>query len=363
MRSFESIYMLQIEWSKRMYDDLVRRELQTLEWSQALLAQLNPSVDAEDFKKLTDAYDLLIRNHKRIIRISDMNEARLHKVSEELTQEKHKLERLAQQLSGYLPRQVYDSIFSGQQSSEIQTKRKRLTIFFSDIKGFTSISESLQPERLTYYINQYFSEMSRIATSHGGTIDKFIGDAMMVFFGDPQSRGASEDARAAVAMAVAMQRRLAQLNKIWQAEGLEYPLITRMGANTGYCNVGNFGSQDRVAYTLLGAEVNVAARLQSAAEPGGLLISYPTYALVRDYVHATECEPLTLKGITRPVRNFSVHAYHCDGHHESAPLELSVPGAGRVSINPAHLSMPERDRLILELRALTEQLERGAGEG
>src|SRR5262249_7819497 len=139
---------------------------------------------------------------------------------------------------------------------DIHTKRKKLTIFFSDIKDFTSATERLQPEELTTLLNQYLDEMSRIALRHGGTIDKFIGDAILVFFGDPESRGESDDARAALRMAVAMRHRLAELTVLWVDRGITRPFQVRMGINTGYCNVGNFGSSDRMDYTIIGVEAN-----------------------------------------------------------------------------------------------------------
>jgi class 3 adenylate cyclase len=103
-----------------------------------------------------------------------------------------------------------------------------------------------------------------------------------------------------------MQRRLAVLNGEWRQRGIEQPLRARMGINTGYCNVGNFGSADRMDYTIIGAEANLAARLESIAEPGGIVLSYETYALVQDRVTAVELPPITLKGIAREVVPYAV---------------------------------------------------------
>ena len=113
-------------------------------------------------------------------------------------------------------------------------------------------------------------------------IDKFIGDAMLMFFGDPETKGVKEDARVCVRMVVAMQRQMVELQREWHASGFEQPFQMRIGINTGYCNVGNFGSEDRMDYTIIGTEENLAARIQAAGDPGGILISYPTWALVRD---------------------------------------------------------------------------------
>src|SRR5258708_39805168 len=119
-------------------------------------------------------------------------------------------------ISRDLEPQVYKSIFSGERDVTIHTERKKLTIFFSDIKDFTATTERLQPEEITALLNEYFTEMSAIALKHGGTVDKFIGDAILIFFGDPETKGPSEDAKACLRMAVDMQRRLSGVNGKWR---------------------------------------------------------------------------------------------------------------------------------------------------
>ena len=216
------------------------------------------------------------------------------------------LASLSMKISRYLSPQIYKSIFSGQKDVIIQTERKRLTIFFSDIQDFTATTERLQPEQITQLLNEYFTEMSKIALLHGGTIDKFVGDAMLIFFGDPETKGDTEDAKACLRMALEMQDRIAGLNAKWRNAGIEFPFRVRMGINTGYCNVGNFGSTDRMDYTIIGAEANLAARLQAVAAPGHIVVSYETYALVRDIVVAQALSPITMKGISREVVPFAI---------------------------------------------------------
>ena len=148
--------------------------------------------------------------------------------------------------------------------------------------------------------------MSAIALEHGATIDKYIGDAMLLFFGDPETRGVKEDAKACVEMAIAMQRRMRQLEQEWRQRGLERPFRIRMGISTGFCTVGNFGSQDRMDYTIIGNEVNLASRLESAAEPGSILLANETNALVQDIVLTEEQPPITVKGFLRPINTFKV---------------------------------------------------------
>ena len=216
------------------------------------------------------------------------------------------LESLSSKLSKYLSPQIYDSIFSGAQTVEISAKRKKLTIFFSDIAGFTETTDKLESEELTDVLNHYLSEMSKIALEHGATIDKFIGDAILLFFGDPETQGraggrhgvrddgdrhAAAHARARAGMAGARAGA---------------PVPHRIGINTGFCTVGNFGSDDRIDYTIIGNEVNLAARLQTAAEPGGILLSHETNALVQGIVLTEEYPPMTVKGFVRPINVYKV---------------------------------------------------------
>lgn len=232
--------------------------------------------------------------------------ASIRDVNKELEGTNQFLATISSKISHYLSPQIYKSIFSGEMDVALHTQRKKLTIFFSDIKDFTALTEELQPEEMTALINEYLTEMSAIALKHGGTIDKFIGDAILVFFGDPNSRGATEDAKACIRMAIEMQHRLAELNVRWRKQGAETPFRVRMGINTGFCSVGNFGSADRMDYTILGAEVNLTARLQSIAAPGGIVVSYETYALVRDVVAARSLPAVSMKGIAREVVPYAV---------------------------------------------------------
>jgi class 3 adenylate cyclase len=269
-----------------------------------------------------DRFDTLYRNL-----IGELDEQK------ELLDEKNgMLESLSSKLSKYLAPQIYQSIFSGRQDVSLETKRKKLTVFFSDIKDFTQITEDLQAEDLAGLLNEYFTEMSKIALEHGATIDKFIGDAMLMFFGDPESKGLEDDAKACVQMAIAMQRRMRDLQEYWRDRGYEQPFRMRIGINTGFCNVGNFGSDDRMDYTIIGGEVNLAARLESQADPDGILLSYETYALVRDIVDAEERPSIDAKGIRREIRPFALGNFldpsdgdrfiRCDGDGVSIRIDL-----------------------------------------
>jgi class 3 adenylate cyclase len=241
-----------------------------------------------------------------IITLQSRQQRQISAMNRDLAHANDFLATVSMKISKYLSPQIYKSIFSGQRDVKITTERKKLTIFFSDIKDFTATAERMQPEEFTALLNEYLTEMSNIALAHGATLDKFIGDAILCFFGDPESKGVAEDARACIVMAIAMQRRLKELIVIWRARGIDAPFETRMGINTGYCNVGNFGSEDRMAYTIVGAEANLAARLQSHAEPGGIVLSYETYSLVKDMVWAHRLDPIHMKGIAQPVVPYAV---------------------------------------------------------
>ena len=215
-------------------------------------------------------------------------------------------ERILKKLSKYFSPQVYNSIFSGELDVTINTKRKNLTVFFSDIKSFTTITEKLEPEILTDLITNYLTEMTNIAIKYGGTVDKYIGDAIMIFFGDPQSKGTKEDAIACVSMALDMRKKLRKLKSYWEKTGISESLDVRMGIHTDVCTVGNFGSSDRLDYTVLGNGVNLASRLESMAETNQILISENTHNLVNKEFQSQFFSEITVKGKAHPVKAYQV---------------------------------------------------------
>jgi class 3 adenylate cyclase len=274
------------------------------------------------------------------------------------------LATISMKISKYLSPQIYKSIFSGEKDVVISTERKKLTIFFSDIKDFTETAEHLQPEELTALLNEYFTEMSAIAHAHGATVDKFIGDAILAFFGDPETRGAREDANACLDMAMAMQRRMGELKREWRRRGIEKPFEVRMGINTGYCNVGNFGSSDRMDYTIIGAEANLAARLQGIAEPGGIVISYETWAHVQERVRVHQLPPITLKGISGEIVPYAVDGLAGDDAGEGGEATiLREEGEGlHLRLDLDRLDGDARRRARAALEKALEALRRGEGE-
>ena len=224
----------------------------------------------------------------------------------ERVEAQNKIEELATKLSKYLSPQVYRSIFSGQKNVQIEANRKKLTVFFSDIKDFTELTDRLEPEVLSSLLNSYLNEMSKIALKYGGTIDKFVGDAILIFFGDPETNGEKADATSCVLMALEMRERMKFLRQIWEDEGISKPLNIRIGINTGYCNVGNFGSEDRLDYTIIGGEVNLASRLESNAPVGQILVSHETFSLIKNSIICEEREEINVKGLAHKVRTYQV---------------------------------------------------------
>ena len=193
--------------------------------------------------------------------------------------------------------------------------------------------------------------MSEIALKHGATIDKYIGDAIMVFFGDPETKGVAEDAKACLRMAVEMQDRLRELNVKWRRAGVTKPFQTRMGINTGFCNVGNFGSEKRMDYTIIGGEANLAARLEGLAEPGEIVISSETYALTSDVVAAEAGDPVFVKGIGREIVPYRVTGL-LDGQGERRHVVARSLSGMELYIDLDAADGAELDRLIEEVSAL-----------
>lgn len=227
-------------------------------------------------------------------------------------QQMNRYMEFANQISRYAPVQLWQSIMNGESEAKIEYKRKKLTVFFSDIQGFTELSESLIPDDLAFLLNDYLSHMTEIARHYEATVDKFMGDAILIFFGDPHSDGVEKDAKTCLDMAIAMRQQMKILRERWMKMGYP-PLHIRMGISTGYCHVGNYGANHRMAYTIVGRDVNLAARLQYAAAVDEILISEDTFALIKDDYLCVEKQALLLKGIKEPVRTWQVMEKYMSG--------------------------------------------------
>ena len=223
---------------------------------------------------------------------------------EEAEKQQQLLQKASDRLSKYLSPQICEQIFSDVEF-DTGTGRKKLTIFFSDIVNFTSITESMEAEELSGFLNFYLTNMCEIALKYGGTIDKFIGDSVMVFFGDPQSQGPEQDALACCNMGLEMLAFVEKNEELFK-EQFNFPekLEIRIGVHSGVCSVGNFGSDQRLDYTVIGRAVNVAARLEQAAPKNSMLVSNSTKSLLGDTFQVSDSIEVKAKGIDRPITGY-----------------------------------------------------------
>ena len=228
-------------------------------------------------------------------------------------------------LTRFVPPQIWEPIVRSDSPVSVSNKRVKLTIMFSDIVGFTDLSDSLSADNVADILNTYMHCMTLIADRHGAVLDKFIGDGMVCFFGEPNSRGSRQDALDCVAMAIDMRREMRTLRQKWRLMGFE-GLYIRIGITTGYCHVGNFGSNNRLSYTLIGKEANLASRLESNAGKDEILVSESTY----DYVcHNYECQhvgALQLKGFDDKVNAWQVLDPDANKGHLSKWVDHTLPG-------------------------------------
>lgn len=231
---------------------------------------------------------------------------RWHDREEKLAVTSQQLVRANEVIGRYVASQLAEQIRAGNYESLDQHERRKLTLFFSDIQNFATIADVEEPEELSAVLNEYLSEMTAIGERFGATIDKFVGDAIMIFFGAPLATSDRDHALRAVRMALAMQEHMTNLRTCWEERGIEHRFHIRIGINTGHASIGNFGSQSRMDYTAIGRQVNLAARLQAQCEPDHVLLSHSTWLLVRDKI---ACEPkgeITVKGFREPVRVYEV---------------------------------------------------------
>ena len=230
------------------------------------------------------------------------------KNAEELAKLKSdQIEKIAYQLSKYLSPQLHKSIFSGEKKAKVESEKKFLSVFFSDIVSFTSISDKMESLPLTQMLNSYLTKMSDIALSFGGTIDKYIGDAIMIFFGDPKTDGKQNDAIKCVNMAIEMQKVMGKMSFEFKEKfNLDIPLEIRIGINSGECTVGNFGSNKRLDYTVIGGTVNLASRLETSASKGEILVSESTKLLIHKKIKTRNMGKIKVKGFEDDVDIYNV---------------------------------------------------------
>lgn len=210
-------------------------------------------------------------------------------------------------LTRYFPRRLAERILASSEGDGLRTERRQVTILFSDLTGFTDLTDRMAPERISEILNEYLREMMSLIEEHGGTLDKFMGDGLMMFFGAPDDMPPGEQARRAVALAAAMQKRLGELAERWLEQGLDHDIRARIGIHQDFATVGNFGSEALMSYTAIGGAVNLASRLEGRCPPGKVLVSFPVYAATRGTHSFGEVEEVQLKGFARPHRVAVLH--------------------------------------------------------
>src|SRR5919112_1773042 len=193
-------------------------------------------------------------------------------------------------------------------------ERRPITILFSDIRGFTAMAETMGPDAIARLLTEYFSEMVEIIFEHGGTLDKFVGDAIMALWGAPIAH--ADDADRALRAAVAMQQSIARLNEQWVSAGRP-EIGVGIGINHGDVFAGNIGSHRRLEYTVIGDAVNVANRLCSEAGPGEILVSEALCQVVKDHAEYEYLPAMALRGRTRSVQVYRVKGVGSDGRKQS----------------------------------------------
>jgi len=204
----------------------------------------------------------------------------------------------------FMPEYVVKQLLDDPNSFSLGGVNQTITVLFADIRGFTSMSERENPERMVRLLNRYFTAMSEIIFAHGGTLDKYIGDGLMAIFGAPTAT--PDDALNAATAALAMQRRVGVLNGELVADGLS-PVTVGMGLHTGDALIGYIGSEKRSEYTAIGDTVNLAARLESNARGGQILLSDATAKAIGSAFPLTPQEPLTVRNRTQPVTLFELN--------------------------------------------------------
>jgi adenylate cyclase len=210
---------------------------------------------------------------------------------------------LRRSFEAYFPPSIVKKIVEDPATLSLVGQEKEITILFSDIKSFSTHTATMTPEHIQRLLNEYFEAMTEVVFRHEGTVDKFIGDGLMAFWGDPEPQ--PDHALRAVRTAMDMQRKARELRVRWEAQG-DMPLQVRIGVHTGRVAVGNMGSRRRLSYTALGADVNLAQRLESGAPVGGIMISQRTYDLVKDQVPTRPLTPVQAKGFEGTIRVYEV---------------------------------------------------------
>lgn len=275
---------------------------------------------------------------------------RLQRARQQLAGQARQHAELAERLARYLPPAVHRASFDAPDGTLQRSRRRWLTVCFMDLAGFTARTEHLDSEDVVSFLNELYALIAEAALKTGGTLDKFIGDAAMVFYGEPTSAGRSADAAACLQMAVEVRQRLAALQRNDDEHGrIAASLALRVGIHSGWCTVGTLGKRARLDYTVIGTTVNLASRLEALAAPDEILLSADTAALLTDQRHCLESLGETaVKGLSRPVETFRYRP------ELPRPLRWQRPGL-QLELDPTRADLAELERLLEEVRGRCRQ--------
>jgi adenylate cyclase len=258
---------------------------------------------ADDYViKPFDAIELLARV-RAMLRIKEMHD-RLEEwnrnLSAKVKQQVEELERM-NSLKRYLSPQIAETVL-GEDNNLFKSHRREITVVFVDLRGFTAFSDSAEPEEVMEVLRGYHAEMGKLIFNFNGTLVRFAGDGIMIFFNDPIP--CADHTEKAVRMAMEMQARARDLRQVWLKQG--YDLDLGIGLAAGYATIGNIGFEGRIDYDAIGNVTNLAARLCGEAKGGQILIDRKTLNKIEDLVEIEPLEELQLKGFTRPVPAFNI---------------------------------------------------------
>ena len=260
----------------------------------------------------------LVARVKSMLRIKELHDtgqeqaARLEAQAAELSEWNQTLERRVQQQVAQLERlgrlkrffspQLADLIVGGDMDDPLKSHRREVTVVFLDLRGFTAFAETAEPEEVMAVLREYHAEMGKLILEHEGTLERFTGDGMMVFFNDPVP--VPNPAERAIRMALVMRDRVGELTVRWRKLG--YDLDCGMGLAQGYATIGAIGFEGRWDYGAIGTVTNLAARLCGEAKPGQILAPRRFFGTVEDLVEAEAIGELSLKGFHRPITAYNI---------------------------------------------------------
>jgi class 3 adenylate cyclase/CheY-like chemotaxis protein len=229
--------------------------------------------------------------------LAELNKTLEQRVTDQVTQ----LNRLGR-LKRFFSPQLADMIVAGDAEDPLRSHRREVTVVFLDLRGFTAFAETAEPEEVMSVLREYHAEMGRLILEHEGTLERFTGDGMMVFFNDPVP--VENPAERAIRMAIAMRDNVRDLRVKWKKRGVDLDL--GVGIEQGYATIGAIGFEGRMDYGAIGTVTNLAARLCGEAKPGQVLVSQRMLGMVEDLVEAGEVGELSLKGFSKPVSAFNI---------------------------------------------------------